>query len=76
MDRIVSLDSYLQIEIFLVSIEDRPLRDIITEGGPLFVLDECFAILVKHDIRREIRLSVISIRGMDCCTFARHARCN
>ena len=79
MDRIASFHSYLQIEIFLVRIEYRPLRDVITEGGPLLVLNECFAILVKRGIRGEITLSLSlygPLLGMDCCTFARRARCN
>lgn len=45
---------YLQIEIFLVSIEYRPLRDIVTEDEPLLVLNECFSILVERNRHEEI----------------------
>ena len=50
--------SYLMIEVFIVGIEDRPLRDVVTERGAWSLFNECFTIL--EDESRDQREGEVS----------------
>jgi hypothetical protein len=69
--------AYLLFEILVVSIEHRPLRDVVGERGTWSLLHESFTVLWK----RVHFLSVLlqgwherHILELDCCMFARHVR--
>ena len=43
--------AYLVIEVFIVGIEDRPLRNVVAEGCSWSLFNECFPILGENDHR-------------------------